>query len=137
MLSEGGMHVPFLIAWPGTIPASQAYEHPVSALDVAATAAAIANLEVRAGDFDGVNLLPHLQGEIKTPPHEALYWRWTAQSAIREGSWKLLRGGEREYLYDLGADIEEKHNLAAKHPDIANRLRTKLKVWSDGLNPPG
>ena len=36
MLSEGGMHVPFLIAWPGTIPASQTYDHPVSALDVAA-----------------------------------------------------------------------------------------------------
>ena len=137
MLSERGMHVPFLIAWPGTIPASQACEHPVSALDVAATAAAIANLKVKTGDFDGVNLIPHLQGEIKTPPHEALYWRWTAQSAIREGSWKLLRGGEREYLYDLKADLEERHNLAAKHPDIANRLRTKLKVWSDGLDPPG
>lgn len=137
MLSEGGMHVPFLIAWPGTIPGGQIYEHPVSALDVAATAAALANVKVNPGDLDGVNLIPYLTGEYKAPPHEALMWRWVAQSAIREGKWKLLRGGDREYLYDLSADIEEKHNLASQEPKIATRLRTKLKAWADELNPPG
>jgi len=136
MLSEGGMSTPFLIAWPGTIPGGQIYEHPVSALDFAATACEVASIGNRSG-FDGVNLLPHLTGKNKAPPHETLYWRWMAQSAVREGKWKLLRGGEREYLYDLGTDREEKHNLAAKHPDIATRLRTKLKIWADGLNPPG
>jgi uncharacterized sulfatase len=60
-----------------------------------------------------------------------------AQSAIREGNWKLLRGGDREYLYDLATDREEKHNLAAKHPEIATRLRGKLKTWAGGLTPPG
>ena len=137
MLAEGGMSTPFLIAWPGTIPAGQVYEHPVSALDVAATAAAITNLQLKSGDLDGVNLLPHLTGENKAAPHDALYWRWSAQSAIREGNWKLLRGGEREYLYDLATDREEKHNLATQHPEITTRLRSKLKSWADGLTPPG
>lgn len=137
MLAEGGMHVPFLIAWPGTIPAGQTYEHPVSALDVAATAAALADISVKPGDLDGVNLLPYLKGETTTAPHEALMWRWMAQSAIREGNWKLLRGGEREYLYDLSTDLEEKHSLASQHPDIAARLRTKLTAWCAELNPPG
>lgn len=137
MLVEGGMHVPFLIAWPGTIPAGQTYEHPVSALDVAATAAALADLKVKTGDLDGVNLLPYLKGEKTQPPHEALMWRWMAQSAIREGNWKLLRGAEREYLYDLSTDLEEKHSLASQHPDIAARLRTKLTAWCAVLNPPG
>lgn len=137
MLAEGGMHVPFLIAWPGTIPDGQTYEHPVSALDVAATAAALADVSVKPGDLDGVNLIPFLKGEISTPPHEALMWRWMAQSAIREGNWKLLRGGEREYLYDLATDLEEKHSLASQHPDVAARLRTKLTAWCAELNPPG
>ena len=137
MLAEGGMHVPFLIAWPGTIPGGQTYEHPVSALDVAATAAAVADVAVKSGDLDGVNLIPYLKGEITKPPHEALMWRWMAQSAIREGNWKLLRGGEREYLYDLATDLEEKHNLASQHPDIAARLRAKLTAWCTELNPPG
>jgi len=137
MLAEGGMHTPFVIAWPGTIPAGQTYVHPVSTLDVAATAAALASLPTKPGDFDGVNLLPHLKGVVQNPPHDALYWRWAAQSAIREGNWKLLRGGDREYLYDLGTDLEEKHNLATKHPEIASRLRAKLTAWSAELNPPG
>lgn len=137
MLSEGGMHVPFVISWPGTIPAGQVYDQPISALDVAATAASLAKLETKPGDLDGVNLIPFLSGENTAAPHDALMWRWVAQSAIREGDWKLLRGGNREYLYDLHADVEEKHNLAAKYPDVANRLRGKLEVWADTLDPPG
>jgi uncharacterized sulfatase len=137
MLSEGGMHVPFIVSWPGTIPAGQAYGHPVSSLDVAATAVALAGARTQPGELDGVNLVPHLKGEIKTPPHDALYWRWIAQSAIREGDWKLLRGGNREYLYNLATDIAEKHNLADKNPEIAGRLRAKLTAWSAQLSPTG
>lgn len=137
MLSEGGMHVPFVISWPGTIPAGQVYEHPVSALDVAATAASIADLKIEKGDLDGVDLIPYLTGENQTPPHDVLTWRWVSQSAIREGKWKLLRGGDREYLYDLDDDIEEQRNLAAKHPEIATRLRSKLTSWATQLDPPG
>jgi len=145
MLAEGGMSTPFLIAWPGKIPGDQTYDHPVSALDFAATAVGVQPFGDSEGsakasaptDLDGVNLLPFLTGENKAPPHDTLYWRWMAQSAVREGNWKLLRGGEREYLYDLSTDREEKHDLANKHPEIATRLRTKLKTWADGLNPPG
>ncbi|WP_246151687.1 sulfatase family protein [Rubripirellula reticaptiva] len=137
MLSEGGMHVPFVISWPGTIPAGQVFDHPVSALDVAATAAKLAKIESEPGDFDGVNLIPFLTGKKKEAPHEFLAWRWVAQSAIREGDWKLLRGGEREYLYDLKNDLEEKRNLADEHPEIADRLREKLSLWASELDPPG
>jgi uncharacterized sulfatase len=137
MLSEGGMHVPFLITWPGTIPGGQTYEHTVSALDVAATTAALAHAKVNPGELDGVNLIPYLTGEKKEPPHAFLAWRWIAQSAIREGDWKLLRGGEREYLYNLAQDLEERHNLASQEPSIAARLRDRLTTWSAQLSPPG
>ncbi|TWT54810.1 Arylsulfatase precursor [Rubripirellula amarantea] len=143
MLSEGGMHVPFVVSWPGTIPAGQIYDHPISALDVAATAASLAKIDVEPGEpgkldeLDGVNLIPFLTGQDNSAPHDALMWRWIAQSAIREGDWKLLRGGDREYLYNLESDIEEKHSLMATHPDIADRLREKLKTWSETLDPPG
>lgn len=137
MLAEGGMHVPFLISWPGSIASGRVYEHPVSALDVAATAVSVANLSTKPGELDGVDLIPFLSGERTEPPHESLMWRWTAQSAIREGNWKLLRGGEREYLFDLTSDIEEMHNQAAAHPEVANRLRAKLTAWCNELQPPG
>ncbi len=137
MLSEGGIRVPFVVAWPGTIPGGQSYKHPITALDVAATAAALANIQTQPGELDGQNIAPYLKGEIKTAPHEALYWRWVAQSAIREGNWKLLCGGDREYLYDLATDIGEKRNLASEKPEIAKRLRDKLQAWGRELTPPG
>jgi uncharacterized sulfatase len=137
MLTEGGMHTPFVVSWPGKIPGGQEYPHPISALDVAATASAIAGIETGPSDLDGVNLIPFLSGQNQAAPHDALLWRWVAQSAIREGKWKLLRGGDREYLFDLDSDIEEKHNLASKHPEIADRLRQRLRTWADELTPPG
>ncbi len=137
MLAEGGMHVPFVVAYPGIVPGGQVYTHPVSTLDVAATVAELAGIETKPGELDGVNLIPYLKGEISTPPHDALTWRWGAQAAIREGNWKLLRGGNREYLYDLAADLEEKHNVASQHPEIAARLRGRLATWCDELTPPG
>lgn len=137
MLAEGGMHVPFVISWPGTIPSGQRFEHPVSALDVAATAAALAEISVAPGELDGVNLMPHLTGATQAAPHEALMWRWVAQSAIRQGKWKLLRGGPREYLFDLDTDLEEKHDLSADYPQVADRLRKRLSTWAAELDPPG
>lgn len=137
MLAEGGIHVPFLVSWPGTIPAADAYPHPVSTLDVAATATACAGVQVASGELDGVNLVPFLQGKVAAPPHASLTWRWGAQAAIREGDWKLLRGGNREYLYNLATDLEETNNLAAAHPAVATRLRGQLRQWTAGLTPPG
>jgi uncharacterized sulfatase len=136
MLTEGGVRVPFVVAWKGRIPGGRVCEHPVISLDVAATAVAVAGL---ASDptLDGANLIPCLTGEASGPPRESLYWRWIAQSAVRAGRWKLLRGGDREYLFDLEADKEEKRNLIAQHPDVAKRLRAKLEAWAGDLDPPG
>ncbi len=136
-LCEGGIRTPWLAYWKGTIPGGQVYAHPVISLDVAATAVALAELPAQPGELDGVNLIPFFTGESQAAPHERLYWRWTSQSAIREGKWKLLRGGPREYLFDLEADPGEKHNLLARHPEIAVRLRDHLKVWGADLKPPG
>ena len=136
MLSEGGIRVPFLVSWAGTIPAGQVYEHPVISLDVAATAVAVAGLEIDDA-LDGVNLVPYLSGERDEAPHEVLTWRWISQAAIREGRWKLLRGGEREYLFDIVADPEEKQDLRGEHLEVAERLRTRLAAWGSELQPPG
>ena len=136
MLSEGGIRVPFLAYWKGTLPAGKVYDHPVISLDVAATATAIAG-QKRDPKLDGVNLLPYLRGEKKSAPHETLYWRWIAQAAVREGKWKYLRGGTRKYLFNLDKDPGEKRNLLKEHPDIGKRLESRLKRWAADLKPAG
>lgn len=136
MLTEGGIRVPFVVYWKDHIPGGQVYREPVISLDVTATAVALAGLPADP-QLDGVNLIPFLTGERQGAPHEALFWRWIAQSAVREGRWKYLRGGSREYLFDVVSDREEKHNLIKEHPEIAARLKGKLENWASSLDPPG
>lgn len=139
MVSEGGIRVPFVAAWPGKIPGGQVFEHPVISLDIAATAIAIAG-QSPAPELDGVNLLPHLTGENKAPPHDTLYWRWADQAAIQKFPYKLIQLGRNQtLLFDITKPEGEHHTreLSAHNPDIAKRLRTKLDAWMSTLAPPG
>ncbi|YCM45449.1 sulfatase-like hydrolase/transferase [Verrucomicrobiaceae bacterium 227] len=133
MLTEGGMRVPFVVSWPGTLPANTTYNHPLIALDATTTAAHLA--EVKTSDLDGINLLPHLKEN--SAPKRALTWRWIAQAAIREGKWKLLTAGTRSYLFDLDDDPGELKNLSSEHPEIEKDLLQKLTTWSKNLQPAG
>ncbi len=135
MLTEGGIRVPFVASWPGVIPEGTVYTRPVISLDVAATVLSQAGLTVPS-ELDGVDLIPYLTGEKKGDPHEALFWRWEGQSAVRSGDWKLLLGDEREYLFNLAAEGEPK-NVIADHADEAKRLRGLLETWAAEQTPPG
>ncbi len=136
MLTDGGIRTPFLAAWPGNIPAGQVFEHPVSALDVAATAVALAGQP--QDKLDGVNLLPFVTGANQAAPHDALYWRWRSQAAVLKFPWKLIHLGTNEtYLFNVTQPDGETKNLLAQNPAIAARLDAKLKTWSATLQPPG
>ncbi len=137
MLTDGGTRVPFVAAWPGTLPAGSVYEHPVISLDVAATAVALAGLP-KDEKLDGVNLLPFITGENSAPPHGALFWRWRSQAAVLEFPWKLLHLGPQErYLFDVTTPEGELKNQLSQHPEIVARLDAKLGDWTQGLQPPG
>jgi len=136
MLTEGGVRVPYVVYWKDTIPGGQIYSHPVITLDLAATANALAGLPDDP-KLDGVNLVPYLTGKKKGAPHEALYWRWLGQSAIRKGKWKYLRADDREYLFDMENDFEESRNLIQAHPEKAKQMLAELEAWAGTLQPPG
>ena len=137
MLTDGGVRVPFVAAWPGKIPAGLVFEHPVSSLDVAATAVALAGLP-HDDQLDGVNLMPYLTGEKDGAPHECLFWRWRSQAAVLEFPWKLIHlGSDQRFLFDVTDPQGETVNLIEQHPDVAARLEQKLTTWEAGLYPPG
>lgn len=137
MLSEGGIRVPMIFSYPGRLPAGKIYGQPVSTLDFAATAHALAGLPATS-ELDGVNLVPYFTGENTAAPHDQLCWRFWTQAAIREGRWKYLSGGAgSEYLFDLGSDAHETKNLLAAEPARAAALRAKLTAWTNQFAPPG
>ncbi|MEQ1858490.1 MAG: sulfatase-like hydrolase/transferase [Chthoniobacteraceae bacterium] len=137
MLTDGGVRVPFVAAWPGTLPAGKVYDAPVINLDVAATAVALAG-QPNDAKLDGVNLVPFLRGEKAGNPHDALFWRWRSQAAVRADRWKLiLLGRDERFLFDLDSPEGETRNRIAEFPDIAAGLEKKLMTWNATLPPPG
>ncbi len=137
MLTDGGIRTPFLASWPGRIPAGQVIDAPVINLDVAATANAAAGLPHDA-KLDGVDLMPYMLGQKVGSPHEALYWRWRSQAAVRADHWKyILLGKDERFLFDLDSPEGETKNRLTDFPDIAADLDKKLMAWNSTLPPPG
>jgi arylsulfatase A-like enzyme len=172
---EGGIRVPFVVAWPGHV-APGVFERPVIQLDLTATALAAAgcnaDIPVRASSdagsrlreaatpgqvnaratapLDGVNLLPFLYGGKKEAPHDALFWRFGGQMAIRSGDYKLVRydsnadtnlGKGRQpvtpaRLYNLVDDLGEAKDLAAAQPEKVKALQSQWDAWNATLVPP-
>jgi len=135
---EGGIRVPYLVQWKGTIPAGKTYDQPVIQLDFAPTALAAASVKTENANFDGVNLIPHLVGQVTTPPHESLYWRFGQQMAIRHGNYKLVKavGNDKPELYDLAADISESKDLSTTKPDVFKDLTARYDAWNKTLAEP-
>ena len=134
---EGGIRVPFLLRWPGQVPAGMVYDEPVSSLDVVPTVMAAAGQDIAPEwGLDGVDLRPYLTGEASGPPHEALYWRMGEQSAIRQGEWKLVVEGAGPRLFNLAEDIGESNDLAALMPDKVAELQALWEAWSAQMAPP-
>jgi arylsulfatase A-like enzyme len=148
---EGGVRVPFVVSWPAKLKPG-VFAPPAIQLDLHATALAAAGVNVKPEwKLDGVNLLPFLMGEKSGAPHEALYWRFGEQSAIRAGDFKLVRydlnadtltgaGGQgvtAARLYNLRADIHEDKDLATAMPDKVKELQAKWDAWDKGNIAPG
>lgn len=133
---EGGIRVPFMIQWKGRIPAGKVDDRPVIQLDIFPTVLAATGVSVPSDlRLDGVNLLPYLTGEKEGSPHEALFWRFGWQHAVRKGDWKLTNMGENTMLFNLAADIGETTDLAAKEPAKVAELEAAYKEW-DASNVP-
>jgi arylsulfatase A-like enzyme len=137
---EGGIRVPLLVRWPARLPAGKTCDEPVISLDIFPTAVAAASCRLPADlKLDGVNFLPHIEGQASGPPHERLFWRTGggAAMAVREGRFKVVRTGEKPpELYDLKEDIGEAKDLASDKPDVVARLVKAYEEWNKELVPP-
>lgn len=143
-LYEGGIRVPFLVRWPGHVPAGGVDRVSVlNVCDLTPTFCQIAGATMPDGYVsDGVDFGNVLQGQLfhrKTP---MMWYHPTglAQSpalAIRDGDWKLLMDpdGARLSLYNLAEDPSEKRDLAPENPRMVERLRAHLLAWHQSLPP--
>jgi arylsulfatase A-like enzyme len=144
-LYEGGIRMPFIVRWPGHVPAGKVDERSVLiAQDVFPTLCAIAGAALpREQTFDGIDVSQAWRGQ---PPARRgpLFWEYgrndeffrfgperSPNLAVRRDNWKLLvnADGSRTELYDLETDVTESKNLAAEHPALAKELTQLVMDW--------
>ena len=136
---EGGTRVPFVMSWPGTLRAGEVYKEPVSSLDLAPTFVKLAGAEEAKNGFDGVDLVPFLQGDQKGRPHEIMFFRRDNDYAIRSGDWKLAwndgnpTGSRKAELFHLGDDPHEMKDLIRQYPEKAEQLQLRFDAWDSQL----
>jgi arylsulfatase A-like enzyme len=132
--SEGGVRVPFCAQWKGKIPAGSVYERPVIQLDILPTAIVAAGGTIDPQwKLDGVDLMPHIAGQSKSPPHETLYWRFGEQWAIRKADWKLVASRvdkNQPRLINLASDTGEATDLSAQEPEKLKELTADWQAWN-------
>lgn len=131
-LFEGGIRVPMIARWPGTIAPGATTRHLSAHWDVLPTLCDLAGVEVPE-HVDGLSFAPTLRGNREgQEKHDYLYWEFHEQGkkqAVRKGRWKAIRLGLAKnpdapiQLYDLNADPGEETDVASNHPRVVRRLR--------------
>ncbi|MCG3148196.1 MAG: Arylsulfatase [Verrucomicrobiae bacterium] len=155
---EGGHRIPLIIRWPRRLAAGAVCDEPVCLIDLLATCADILQekLPDHAGE-DSVSNLAAWRGEkLDHSLREAtIHHSFDGSFSIRQGRWKLemcpgsggwssprpgqeCAGLPAIQLYDLTADIGERRNVFAEHPDIVAKLKELLTDYvRHGRSTPG
>jgi arylsulfatase A-like enzyme len=140
-LWEGGIRVPGLVRWPGKVSAGFVSDQVAVTMDFSAMILAAAGATPSPHrSLDGVDLFPYLQPN--TPVlSRTLFWRRkdgqgrVTQKAVRYDSWKYVRDGNADHLYDLAADVSETQNVAAAEPGRVHDMKKMLIDWEKTVRP--
>lgn len=140
---EGGVRVPMIVKWPGTVRPGSVCDTPVISADFYPTLLAMAGVRNEPRHtMDGESIEPLLR-QSGTLHRDAIYWHYphyhpggaTPYGAIRLGDFRLVEFYEDNHveLYNLKDDLGETRDLAAQLPDKATQLRERLKAWRQSV----
>jgi arylsulfatase A-like enzyme len=132
---EGGHRVPFFVYWPdGALTGGRDVTALTANVDVMPTLLELCGVSSGAHQFDGASLVPLLEGRddgwpdriLVTDSQRVAYpikWR---QSAAMSRQWRLINGRE---LYQIQVDPEQRHDVAAEHPEVVSHMREGYEAW--------
>ena len=130
---EGGVHIPYIVSYPNKIPKGKIYDGRVSNLDIFSTVASVAGVDLNRNDlkeikFDGVNILPYLNGVNEGEPERILFNKSGDYSFLIKEGWKLQVDlvQNKKWLYNLNQDPTEQLNLSESNFTKLNELEEIL-----------
>jgi arylsulfatase A-like enzyme len=134
-LYEGGLKIPFIVKWPGKIPAGIVSDHLLYFPDVLPTFADLAGVPPPEG-INGISFLPALLGmTAQQKKHRYLYWESGEDRAVRVDDWKAVRTNGIWELFDLKTDISESRDLYQQFPEILAQLQIIANSAHAPANP--
>lgn len=150
---EGGFRVPFLVRWPGKVPAGTVCDEMISLTDLLATTAAVVGEPLppaATAAEDSRSFLPHLLAEKGAKParEDMIVHSSDGVFAIRQGPWKYIEGVPvtgiksavrkarsdefKAQLYNLKEDPAETRDVSAEHPEVVKELAALLVRYREG-----
>jgi arylsulfatase A len=151
---EGGIRVPGIFHWPGTIDAGAVSGEPAGLVDVLPTVCGLLGLDKPTGvHLDGSDLSPILTGKAgEFTRHQPLFWHLQRSRpivAMRDGDYSLVadpdyqlstsnmfqeawipaikQGGYRNFqLFNLKTDPNQTTDIAADYPDMLQRMKERM-----------
>jgi arylsulfatase A-like enzyme len=130
-LYDGGVRVPALAEWPGTIEAGSASDVPCSTLDYLPMVANLTGVQMPDDrPVDGQDLMPILTGQVKRRD-KSIPFRARGNATLVKDRYKLvLPKGE---LYDLSKDWSEENNIAASQPERVEGMTRELMAYLNSM----
>ena len=133
---EGGHRVPVFIRWPAAnVKGARDIERLTAHVDLLPSLIELCGLKKPYGlEFDGESIVRLLTDHDESWPDRTLVtdsqriehpekWR---KSAVMTDRWRLINGKE---LYDMKADPGQETDIAAKHPQVVEKLRKDYEDW--------
>lgn len=132
---EGGIRVPTILSWPGTLPGKKVSHAPNMTQDWMATLLEFGGAKPKPSHpLDGVSLAGYLtRGE--SVPQRDLFWRMRNSAALRRGNMKYYEDNSGAQLFDLAADPHEQANLASRRTKTLSALKSRWQEINSELLP--
>jgi len=140
---EGGVRVPGLIEWPARIKKPFVTNVPVVTSDIYPTIVDLLNIDIsdQTQPIDGISILAILDRKMDKRPKGIGFWHPEGDNILSStrvawtgNQYKLYKRGKDKFeLYDLNADVSEKTDVAAEHPNVVKRMKADMEAWQQSV----
>tara|TARA_R110002126_G_scaffold30602_2_gene99823 strand:+ start:11689 stop:13464 length:1776 start_codon:yes stop_codon:yes gene_type:complete len=124
-VDEGGMKVPFIISWKGTIQKSKIIKTPLAHIDLLPTLLELINKQYKfPNKLDGTSFAPLLSGKDSLPSR-ILFNEWAGRKRAMKDNFLMVNSE----LFDVEKDPNQTTNIKESHPKVFENLSRSYKDW--------